>query len=147
MTAGDRDHRRVPSVEPADRGEVEVLVAAPDFETDAGSTVAIEYEAAVAEDPVNEVRGRTVERDDLNRAAEQPLQCGFDGELGSAERRGWVFREEDAHVDVALGPRLAPRHAAEEVDGNRAARVVLEEGLQAGFDGGSVHGPMIPPHL
>ncbi len=58
---------------------------------------------------MNEVRGRTVERDGLNRAAEQPLQCGFDGELGSAERRRWVFRED--------------------------------------FDGGGVHGPMIPPQV
>jgi hypothetical protein len=89
---------------------------------------------SVPEDSVNEVRGGTVERGDLARAPEQPLQGRFDGELGSAERRGRVRREENPHVDVALGPGLAPRDAAEEVDGEGAPRVVLEEGLQAGFD-------------
>jgi hypothetical protein len=114
-----------------------------DFEADAGGAVEVEDETSVPEHPVDEVRGSTVERDDLDRATEEALQFGFDGELGCAERRRRFRGEQDSYFDVAVRTCLSASDAAEQVDGQGSPSVGLEEGLQAEFDGGRVHGPMI----
>lgn len=116
-------------------------MAGPDFEADAGGSVAIEHEAPVPQDPVYEIGRSAVQGHHLNRGGQQPLEGRFDRELGRLQRRRRVRREEDAYVDVAIGPSLAARHAAVEVDGERAPRVVLEEGLETGFHVDGVHVP------
>ena len=98
-------------------------------------------EPAVPEHAMHEVRRRAIQRHDLDRAAEDALELAFHGELRSVQRGRRGHREEDAEVDVAVRPGVTPRDAAEEIGGDRAARVCLEEGSETGFDHAVVHGP------
>ena len=94
---------------------------------------------------MNEVRRGAVQRYDLNRAAQDGFQVPLERELRRIERRSWLAGEEDANVDITGRTRLAPSHAAEEVDGHGSPWIVFEEGPEAGLGGVRVHSPMIPP--
>ena len=54
-----------------DREQIEVLVAAPDLEPDPGRTIRFEYQQAVTQYSVNEVRGRLVQHDQVD----VPTKC------------------------------------------------------------------------
>ena len=97
----------------------------------------------VPEDAVHEVCGRAVECDNLDRATEEALQRRLDLELRCVQRRGRLPGEENAYVDVAGRARVAAGHASEEIYRDGSPGVLLEEGLEAGFDGRGIPGFII----
>ena len=89
------------------------------FEANARGAVVLDEQLAVAKHAVDQIAGRPVEDDDVDRHAELCRQVGRDVEVEIVERLRRV-REQERNVDVARGIRGSSRLAPEEVGGNEA---------------------------
>jgi hypothetical protein len=77
--------------------------------------VAVEQQAAVAQDTLGEIDWSAIQDYEVDRVTQKPLQVSFQVERESFEtwRRG--VDVEYAHIDIAVRPRTPPGEAAEEV--------------------------------
>lgn len=97
-----------------DRLKVEKLVPGPDLETDPLARRTVDEEHPVAKDAVDEIGRGGVQGDDLDREPERRLEPRLQPMRHVPEPRLGGRVEQDAEVDVAPGPLLAPDPAAKQ---------------------------------
>jgi len=92
---------------------------------------------------MDEIRGRAVEDDDLDREAESPLDFSLDVPGDALEGRSWSLSKQDGDVHVARRSRRAASATAVEIRREHIARGAVENGLDLWGNGWSRHPTII----
>lgn len=110
-----------------DRFKIEVLVTSGDFEPHAACPISIEDQDTISEDAVNQVGGRGVQHDKVNRPREQSFEIALQRQGRSQELRRWWRFEQHCHVHIARRRIVAACDTPEHVDRESSPRIGLEK--------------------